>query len=294
MFKIHGANCGIYHIINTIPDRTTTLLKIYVGSSINLKNRKWKHFNLLSKGKHPNAHLQNAYNKIEKLYPEGAAKYFEFRILEEKEAIVDKKELKRQLLFLENLELDKYKNEHGGIDHDRCYNINIKAGSNLGTIFTKEHKDRISVALKGTKKSEEFKEGCRQRNLGRKNSEKQNNLLSARMKGNKINLGRIISEEEKIKIGRANKGKKHSEETKQKLREINLGRKHTEETKNKMRKPKLRLNKKVINLTTGEIFDSLTKAGEYCGIHSSGITHACKGKQATAGGFRWSLIENGI
>lgn len=50
--------CGIYKIENTIDK------KIYIGSSINLKNRKYKHFWLLKKNIHDNIHLQNSYNKF--------------------------------------------------------------------------------------------------------------------------------------------------------------------------------------------------------------------------------------
>jgi group I intron endonuclease len=51
---------GIYKIENIIDG------KIYVGSSVNIINRKQKHFWLLKKGVHDNCHLQNSYNKFGK------------------------------------------------------------------------------------------------------------------------------------------------------------------------------------------------------------------------------------
>ena len=60
---------GIYKIINLVNN------KVYVGKSLNLKNRKYSHFNSLKKNKHPNEHLQNAFNKYGK-------ENFVFEILE--------------------------------------------------------------------------------------------------------------------------------------------------------------------------------------------------------------------
>lgn len=51
---------GIYKIENIIDG------KIYIGSSVNIINRKQKHFWLLKKGIHDNYHLQNSYNKFGK------------------------------------------------------------------------------------------------------------------------------------------------------------------------------------------------------------------------------------
>lgn len=61
--------CGIYKITN-LTDK-----KVYIGSSINLGNREYKHFWLLDKNKHDNQHLQNSYNKFSR-------KSFEFTIIE--------------------------------------------------------------------------------------------------------------------------------------------------------------------------------------------------------------------
>ena len=53
-------NCGIYKIVNKKNN------KVYVGSSVNLKSREYKHFWMLNKGIHDNHHLQQSYSKYGK------------------------------------------------------------------------------------------------------------------------------------------------------------------------------------------------------------------------------------
>ena len=48
---------GIYKIRNLINN------KIYIGSTINFRQRWYTHKTLLTNNKHPNSHLQNAWNK---------------------------------------------------------------------------------------------------------------------------------------------------------------------------------------------------------------------------------------
>lgn len=79
---------GIYLIKNILDD------KVYIGSSINLKSREYKHFWMLKKGIHDNQHLQNSYNKF-------GEETFKFEILEncEDELLVER----------ENYYIEKYK-----------------------------------------------------------------------------------------------------------------------------------------------------------------------------------------
>jgi group I intron endonuclease len=51
---------GIYCIKNIIND------KMYIGSAVNLKTRRYEHFHFLTKNKHHNRHLQSSYNKYGK------------------------------------------------------------------------------------------------------------------------------------------------------------------------------------------------------------------------------------
>jgi group I intron endonuclease len=62
-------NCGIYKIVNVKTN------KIYIGSSVNIKNREKRHFWMLRKNIHDNEYLQNSYNKYGK-------DFFEFETIE--------------------------------------------------------------------------------------------------------------------------------------------------------------------------------------------------------------------
>lgn len=62
--------CGIYKIENLVDK------KVYIGSSLNLENREYKHFWMLKRGSHDNQHLQNSYNKF-------GLDSFKFDIIEE-------------------------------------------------------------------------------------------------------------------------------------------------------------------------------------------------------------------
>ena len=53
-------NSGIYKITNI------TNNKVYIGSSVNISNREYKHFWMLDKGIHDNEYLQKSYNKYGK------------------------------------------------------------------------------------------------------------------------------------------------------------------------------------------------------------------------------------
>lgn len=92
---------GIYKIINVVNN------KFYVGSAVDLKRRKTRHFSELRTGKHNNRHLQSAWIK----YGEQA---FVFVVVEELPEDAD-------LLAAENVWLK----EHVGKDY--CYNLGVDA-----------------------------------------------------------------------------------------------------------------------------------------------------------------------
>jgi len=62
--------CGIYKIQNTVNG------KIYIGSSVNLESREYKHFWMLGRNNHDNEYLQHSYNKYGK-------ESFKFEVIEE-------------------------------------------------------------------------------------------------------------------------------------------------------------------------------------------------------------------
>ena len=94
-------------------------------------------------------------------------------------------------------------------------------------------------------------------------------------------------------------GKHHSEETKKKISETQKGRpsnrlgsKHNEESKKKMSESHKGQNgTKVINLDTGEVFDTMIEAGEKYNIKYQGISRVCRGLRKTCGGYHWAYYK---
>jgi group I intron endonuclease len=134
---------GIYKIINVVNN------KFYVGSAVDLKRRKARHFSELRNGRHNNRHLQAAWVK----YGEQA---FVFVVVEDLAADAD-------LMAAENVWLK----EHVGKDY--CYNIGVDAtapmlgfGGNKSPTWGYKHSGeslkKIGVASKARVQSEEEKQ----------------------------------------------------------------------------------------------------------------------------------------
>ena len=238
--KEKKTNCGIYQITNLVPNKETGICKVYIGSSINLKNRKYKHFWDLRNNEHLNKYLQKSFNK----YGEGNFKWEVIRYIEKYE---DKEKLKEELLKYEQYYIDEYIIDNE-IDIIRCYNLCTKAGNSLGYKHSKESKQKISLNMLG--KSYEEIYGKERSNLIKKNKSDKN------------------------------KGKNN----------FFYGKNHTEEARNKMRENNTR-KKKVINLTTNVVFNSLTEASNYYKVDIASISKVCKGIKKTAGKYVWRYYE---
>ena len=102
--------------------------------------------------------------------------------------------------------------------------------------------------------------------------------------------GKHHSEETRKLLSEQHKGLKHSEETRIKMSESRKGKRHSEATRKKMSENNA-ASRKVINLDTGEIFDTVTKAANKYNITRSNIAAACNGRQNTAAHFHWSYFE---
>ena len=144
---------------------------------------------------------------------------------------------------------------------DDRYGYNIKAGGN-NKHHTEKTKIKIgkanSIALKGSTWSEHHRQ--------------------------------IIS---KMFSGEGNPfyNKTHSEESRKKMSEARKGLKHlTEEQIKRLRESHHTV--KVINVDTGEVFDSIKDAGLKYNIEPTHITRVCKGKRKTCGGYRWEYVKN--
>lgn len=151
---------GVYLISNNVNG------KCYVGSTIHLDRRRLEHFSSLANNKHPNRHLQNAYNKY-------GVNAFEFEILE---TILIDDNIKKTLLSREQFWIDNLKPE---------YNILPVAGSSLGYRHTEETKKKISQSTTGVKKSEEHAKHIREGQSGRVLTEEHKAKLSEAAKHRK-------------------------------------------------------------------------------------------------------------
>jgi hypothetical protein len=125
--------------------------------------------------------------------------------------------------------------------------LNIRETGSNGKA-SKETKDKMRLARKGKKISEEVRKNMSKGQIGNKNwlgkkhTEETKDKIREKLKGNKNFLGKTVSDEHRKKISDANKnpsqetrlkmskaqkGKVVSEETRMKLRNINLGKKRS-------------------------------------------------------------------
>ena len=51
-----------------------------------------------------------------------------------------------------------------------------------------------------------------------------------------------------------------------------------------------RQKKKVVNIDTKEIFDSVNEASKSVGLTPAAIGNCCSGKRKTAGGYHWKYL----
>lgn len=144
--------------------------KIYIGSSVNLRNRINRHYNDLINNKHSSKHLQNAFN----LHGD---ENFIVEVLE----FCDREEL----LLKEQHFLDLYKPWDRKIGYNTC----DVAGSPSKRVLSDEHKNKISEGLKGRKVSEETKKKIGDANRGKTQPK------DAVEKSRLYNLGKKHSEE---------------------------------------------------------------------------------------------------
>lgn len=161
------------------------------------------------------------------------------------------------------------------------YNITKGGGGTIGYKLSDETKQKISKAnkgkvspTKGYKLSDETKQKirssrkgkyCGENNphYGKKHSEKTLKMLS------ELKKGKRLTNEQRKAISEGHKGKKMSDMQKKKISQA------------------MPTKKKVINVDTGEIFESLMQASEMYNIDKSTLCKVCSGKRKKAGGFRW-------
>lgn len=166
---------GIYNI--TIDN------KIYIGSAVNIKQRWRSHQSQLKNSKHPNIHLQRAWNK----YKEAS-----FTIICNCPIPC--------LLGMEQYWIDMLK---------PAYNIRKIANSNLGLKLSSETKAKISAANQNV--SDERRAKISAANMGHIVSEE------TRIKISTANMNHSVSTETRNKQSNSKKGRTYSDEHKLKI-----------------------------------------------------------------------------
>jgi len=170
-------NSGVYKISNFQNG------KVYIGSSINIKQRYYEHTSDLKRNVHHSIHLQRAWNK----YGEDC---FEFEIVE---LVIDND----KLLEREQYWMDYYNCYH----RDYGYNLHKVAGSPLGYKHSEETKKLLSIIGKGVKKSEETKQKMSESRKGMKTKLKGHKQTLEHLENRFKNMrGRPLKEESKINM----------------------------------------------------------------------------------------------
>ncbi len=147
---------------------------IYIGSTIDLKRRKYVHFYDLHKNQHHNEYLQRAYNK----YGEDQ---FVFEILM---TCLPSECIRYEQQFLDQQNPD--------------YNLSKNATKSLaGCKRSDRFRKRVSEGRKGIKFSDEHRENCRKRQLGKKHSDETKRKMSESHKK------RLSDPKEREKISKA-------------------------------------------------------------------------------------------
>jgi len=165
--------CGIYKITNKIDN------KFYIGSSVDIRQRWYRHKSMLRNSCHTNQHLQNAWNK----YGENC---FEFEII----CLVQKE-------FLFEIEQNYILNLNC-CDREIGYNKTENPFSPiLGKKMSYEQRQKISNCLKGRKHSEQTKNKISIANKGKKRTEQQKTNLSLAKKGKSIKSFKRTEENKK-------------------------------------------------------------------------------------------------
>lgn len=155
---------------------------VYFGSTMCFKKRKQQHLYALKRKKHGNPFMQKAFNK------HGYANFDVMQIVDEEEVIA-----------VEQMFID----EHYG--NKQCMNISPTAGSRRGVPHSEESKQKLSIAHKGRKLTEEQREAMRRRGVSPQFREAANHFARNRPpetieKIRQNMIGHVVKKETRNKI----------------------------------------------------------------------------------------------
>ncbi len=181
----------------------------YIGSATDIRWRWCQHRWHLSRNRHPNSHLQRAWNKY-------GAEAFTIEVLETTS--------RDELIAAEQRHLDAAFAAYP----ERLYNQLRTAGSTIGFPASEERKRKISEANRGRIFTDEHRRRLSEAHRGQRPPEETMRKVRQSL------IGRPVSEETRRKIGAANRGKKRTPEQRQVLSNNQRGRKHSDETRARM------------------------------------------------------------
>jgi len=246
----------IYKIVNIVND------KVYVGQTLHSAKRR---FDCHMWASRQEGHGKKFHNAIKK---HGAKNFTLIEVEKCGRDILDEREIFWIAYY------DSYKNGY-----------NSTTGGESGFFHSDETKEKIRQMSTGRKHSEETKKLISKIGMGRTHSDEAKKKISIAKTGNKYWEGKTHTDEYKqymseLQGGENNPfyGKKHSEESRKKMSDNMTGKRMGKDNP---------YSKKVINIDTGDIFDTMSEAAKAYGILISGISACCKGNQNTVRGQRW-------
>lgn len=242
---------GIYAIVNRINDR------VYIGQSINVRDRLAHHKSSQKHGRHENDYLQKSWNKYGEMH-------FDFIVLQECEET-----------YLDELEC-YYIELFDSINRNKGYNL--ASGGNQNKHMSETSRLKMSKAKIGLYDGEKNP----MYGVHLKHTDEWKQKMSARNSGSENPMYGIhlqISEAQKKKLSEAFSG----------VGNPFYGKEHTKETKERMRKNNKR-KRPVVCVETSTVYESACEAGRQTGVFSDSINKCCNGKQHLAGGFHWKFV----
>lgn len=243
--------------------------KIYIGQTINVKQRKCKYKTNCFKGQIKLWLSCNKYN----WNPVDTFEIIEECICGKNKELINERE---------KYWIDFYDSFNFGL------NSNKGGNGNLGIKVSDETKKKISLSVK-----EQWL----------KMTDEQKNIRNEKIR--KFNKTRIhsIEEIEKMKATKRLNPYKVSDETKQKIRYSligkpgrNTGNTHSDETKKKISNTKKGIKnesamKKIICITNNKTYNSMIEASIELGLYQSKISLVCNGKRLSTGGYKFKYYE---
>lgn len=249
----------IYKITNTVNN------KIYIGLTRRALKERWATHCYISKTK-PVCYLHKAIAKY------GADK-FTIEYIANALSINDGSKFEQQVIKQEKPN----------------YNLTNGGECTKGRKLMAETYLKIAFANKGKKRTLEMNAAnsaqAKERYLN--NPEYKQKILNSLFKAH---ANRLQYEDKRLTaVRQAAKNGKMSRPLTEERKAIQLANITSKEARAKMAKSK---QKKVICVTTGEVYESILEAGIKIGIHFTSISKICLGKQKTAKGLKFEFLKN--